>query len=232
MGQATSTRSAVGSWVADLPAPAVDGREPWPVLSVSPEARSLLAHGQSLGMALDALPKGKDAALQRPPRPVPAGAMPAPPPQPAPVATPQRAPVTARQMQAARAHAGPPAYPPRVLRQATPPMYGMPVQPGMPIRGRMPEAAKKSLGAWAFLALVLGAASFAPFFWEGAPLQWIPATGLAALVCSFMVFSQARRGVTPRGTISAARWGCGFALITTTLWIIGILVVTGTLNGG
>ncbi len=229
MGQ--PSRTAAEQWVVDLPAPAVDGHEPWPVLSFTPDSRALVAHGQTQWTALDALPTGKDAAKQRLPRTLPAGVAPVPVPALAPT-TRGRTAVPARPIAVARTNAGPPAFPPRVLRHATPPAYPQPMMARTPIRGRIPEAPKKSLGAWAFLALVLGTASLAPLFWQDAPTQWVPLTALVALFCSMMVFSRAQRGITPHGTISAARWGCGFALIATALWIIGILLVMGQLGTG
>jgi hypothetical protein len=232
MGKAAPTRQTADQWVADLPAPAIDGREPWPVLSFSPAARALAAQGQTQWTALDALPSGRDAAQQRPPRSLPAGMLPVPVPQPVPATTPRRAPVNARPIAVARGRALPPVWPPRVLRMATPPAYPAPPHPGGPIRGHVPEAAKRSLAVWAFAALVLGLASLAPMVWETAPLAWVPATGFAALFCSLMVFSQARRGITPRGTISAARWGCAFALLATALWVLGVLLATGQIGAG
>jgi hypothetical protein len=232
MGRQTRAQQGAELWVADLPEPSTDAREPWPVLSVSPEARSLFALGHAQWTALDALPTGTDAATPRTPRRLPAGLVPTPMPPASAPTMPQRAPVPARPMAATRAMGVPPAHPPRVLRQATPPMYAAPAQARGPIRGRVPEAAKKSLGIWSFLALVMGLASLAPFVWQDAPLQWIPVTGITAIFCAVMVFSQAQRGVTPHGTISAARWGCAFAVIATTLWIVGILLLTGQLSVG
>lgn len=230
MGQATPTQPAAELWVASLPAPTVDAREPWPVLNMSPEARASIARGQAQWTALERLPSGKDAAAQRPPRSLPTGVVPLPVPSTAAPTTPQRVPVHARPIPVARAIGGPPAYPPRVLRSATPTQNQVAVQRRGPIRGQVPAAEKKSLGVWSFLALVMGLASLAPLVWQDAPSQWIPVTAITAIFCAMMVFTQAQRGITPHGTISAARWGCAFAVIATALWIVSILLVTGYLT--
>jgi hypothetical protein len=231
MAQRAQQRTPVGEWVPDLPTPATDGREPWPTLSVTPAARQLLARGQLEAVALDALPTGKHAALPRLLQRVAAtGVLPsvAPPPaSPAGMPTPQPIPI-------ARVSTGQPIWQPRVVRMATPvaPPGALAHQGAGPIRVKAPEAAAKTLGFWAAAAFVLGLLSLVPLVWDSAPIEWVPATAGLALLSGVSVLSRARSGVTPVGTIRTARWGCAFALLATTLWIVGILLVTGQFNPG
>ncbi len=224
MAQRAQQRTSVGEWVPDLPAPATDGREPWPTLSVSPAARQLLARGQLEAVTLEALPTGRHAALPRLlPRVAATNVLPSVAPPPAP-SVPQPMPI-------ARVSAGQPVWQPRVVRVASP--VPLPRVPGYgPIRVKTPEAARKSLGFWAAAAFLLGLLSLVPFVWDNAPIEWIPVTGGLALLCGVSVLSRARRGVTPAGTIRTARWGCAFALVATALWIVGILLVAGQINSG
>jgi hypothetical protein len=229
MAQRAQQRASVAEWVPDLPAPATDGREPWPTLSITPAARQLLARGRLELVTLDALPTGRHAALPRLlPRVAVTDILPsvAPPPAaPAGVPAPQPMPI-------ARVSTGQPIWQPRVVRVAPPlPLPRAPVH-RQPIRVKAPEAAAKTLGFWAAAAFVLGLLSLAPFVWDNAPIEWIPATAGLALLCGVSVLSRARRGITPPGTIRTAFWGCAFALLATALWIVGILLVTGQINSG
>lgn len=225
MAQRAQQRASVGEWVPDLPAPATDGREPWPTLSVSPAARQLLARGQLEAVTLEALPTGRHAALPRMlPRVAVTSVLPSVAPPPAPPA-PQPLPI-------ARVSAGQPVWQPRVVRVAAPvPLPRAPVH-RQPIRVKAPEAAAKTLGFWAAAAFLLGLLSLLPFVWNDAPIEWIPVTGGLALLCGISVLSRARRGITPAGTIRTARWGCAFALVATALWIVSLLLVAGQINAG